>query len=262
MSAVPGRRTRLLAIADGRGAGRRPRGSALAGPLPPRPAGAGGAGRAAAGIGGDTGLERAGLDAAARPRRPVGDARQRRRRPVRRRRRSPRTAASSSSSRTSAPTRGNQVAVRDRRERTTTVLDGPDSNGPLQHPTISGDGRWIAYTRSIDGPRTRPRSSSSSGRAAARSSLPRTPAAVLLPRPAGAQRRRAGSSPSGRRARRTTEVLVLDRAAGAWEPISVDVNNRPIGARTGDAGAAGGLGRRPARRLHGRLRAASSSWRA
>jgi Tol biopolymer transport system component len=127
----------------------------------------------------------------------------------------------------------NRVAVRDRRERTTTVVDGPDSNGPLQHPTISADGRWIAYTRSIDGPD--PTEVVLVDRASRDEvAIPPLPRAYFFPD-------QPTLSADGRflavraRGTETTEILLLDRTAGAWEVVSVDVNNRPIGSRTGDA---------------------------
>lgn len=128
---------------------------------------------------------------------------------------------------------GNQVAVRDRRSDTTTVIDGPDDNGPLRHPTISGDGRWIAYTRSIDGPnptevvlveREREREVA----------LPRLPGRYFFPdQPALSFDGQVLAVRA--RGTETTEILVLDRATGEWQVVSVDVNGDPIGSRLGDA---------------------------
>lgn len=128
---------------------------------------------------------------------------------------------------------GNQVVIRDRRTDTTTVLDGPDGNGPLRHPTISGDGRWIAYTRSTDGPGPTEVVvvDREQGREVALPSLPREyffPDQPALSFDGQFVAVRA-------RGTETTEVLVLDRSSGSWEVVSVDVNGRPIGARLGDA---------------------------
>ncbi len=131
------------------------------------------------------------------------------------------------------PDKGNRLAVRDRRERTTTVIDGPDSNGPLRDPTISGDGRWIAYTRSIDGPS--PTEVVLVARATgAEVSLPDQPKGYYFPdQPALS---RDGRFLAVRmQASRGTEVLVLDRTTGRWEPVSVDVNDRPTAATSARA---------------------------
>ncbi len=233
MSAVPGRRTRVLATATAAALVAVLAGSALAGPLPPRPA----VPAAPAALPPGSVETPGSNELISTPQRDLGALSA--------------TPGSGVADLFGPPTisangrfvvflqnvgadRGNQVAVRDRRERTTTVLDGPDSNGPLQHPTISGDGRWVAYTRSIDGenPTEVVLVERTSGREV---ELPRLPREYYFPdQPALSDDgqvlavRAQGSE--------TTEVLVLDRAAGAWEVISVDVDNRPIGARTGDAG--------------------------
>jgi hypothetical protein len=129
--------------------------------------------------------------------------------------------------------RGNQVAVRDRRSDTTTVIDGPDGNGPLRHPTISGDGRWIAYTRSIDGPNPTEvvlveRETGSE------IALPDLPRGYFFPDQPALSRdgrflavRATGSE--------TEEILVLDRSTATWEVVSVDVNGRPTGSRDAES---------------------------
>lgn len=128
----------------------------------------------------------------------------------------------------------NQVAVRDRRRETTTILYGPRPNGPVRHPTISADGRFVAFTRSIDGP-TATVVALYERATGEEIEIPRLPRDYFFAdQPSLSEDgqllavRTQGSE--------TTEVLLLDREAGAWEVVSVDVNNRPIGSRTGAAG--------------------------
>lgn len=128
---------------------------------------------------------------------------------------------------------GNQVVLRDRRSETTTVIDGPNGNGPLRHPTISGDGRWVAYTRSIDGPNPTEvvlveRETGSE------IDLPDLPRGYFFPDQPALSRdgrfvavRATGSE--------TEEILVLDRSTATWEVVSVDVNGRPTGSRDAES---------------------------
>jgi len=127
----------------------------------------------------------------------------------------------------------NQVMVRDRRTRTTTALATADSNGPLRQPTISGDGRWIAYTRSIDGPEPTEvvLVDRTTGR---RVSLPDTPGRNFFPdQPALSRDGRFLAVRT--QASEGTEILVLDRSAGSWDTISVEVNGRPTGSSSARA---------------------------
>ncbi len=122
---------------------------------------------------------------------------------------------------------GNEIVVRDRRARTTTVLDESDSNGPLRHPTISANGRWIAYTRSIDGPNPT-RIVVIDRTTGARVPVPDPPGRNFFPdQPALSRDGRFLAMRT--QAANGTEVLVLDRSTAAWDTVSVDVNGRPTG---------------------------------
>jgi Tol biopolymer transport system component len=122
---------------------------------------------------------------------------------------------------------GNQVALRDRRERTTRVLGESDANGPLRQPTISGNGAWVAYVRPGD------------GSSAIVLVDTRTGERLLAPTPPGRYRfpDQPALSEDGlllairTRAVEGTEILLLDRTSGeaAWETISLDVAGRPTG---------------------------------
>lgn len=119
--------------------------------------------------------------------------------------------------------RRNQVMLRDRTAQTTTLLGTSDANGLLRHPTISADGRWVAYVKPEDGPTTVVLVEVATG------------ARTVVPQPPGRNRNpdQPALSRDGRFvAIRTvvlkgSEILLLDRASGSWETISVDVNGRP-----------------------------------
>ena len=130
----------------------------------------------------------------------------------------------------------NEVVVRDRKTGKTTVMAESDSNGPLREPTISADGQWVAFVRSMDGPQ--PTSVILVERASGSPvPLPRLPRGYYWPdQPALSGNGnvlvvRVQTSQEG------TEILLLDRTAtqGAWEPVSVDVNNEPTGSTSARA---------------------------
>ena len=119
--------------------------------------------------------------------------------------------------------RGNQVMLRDRKSRTTTVLDASDANGSLLQPTISADGRWVAYVRPGDGATTVVLVEIATGKRTVVAQPPgrnRYPDQPALSRDGQflAVRTQVGKG---------SEILVLDRTSAAWETISVDVNGRP-----------------------------------
>jgi len=119
--------------------------------------------------------------------------------------------------------RRNQVMVRDRAAGTTTLVDTSGAGALLRHPTISADGRWVAYVRPLSGTTTVVLVEVATG---ARSVLPQPP-----------DRNRNPDQPALSRdgrfvAVRTlvlkgSEILLLDRTGTTWETISVDVNGRP-----------------------------------
>ncbi len=119
--------------------------------------------------------------------------------------------------------RGNQVMLRDRKTQVTTTLDASDANGFLRQPTISADGRWVAYVRPADGATAVALMEVATGRRAVVPQLPgrnRDPDQPALSRDGRFLAVRASVL-------KGSEILVLDRTAGAWETISVDVNGRP-----------------------------------
>lgn len=119
--------------------------------------------------------------------------------------------------------RSNQLMLRDRAAGTTTLVDTSDAGAPLRHPTISADGRWLAYARPVNGPTTVILVEVATG---ARAQLPRLPGRNLSPdQPALSSDGRFLAVRSG--VLKGSEILVLDRTAGAWETVSVDVNGRP-----------------------------------
>jgi len=104
------------------------------------------------------------------------------------------------------------------------VIDASDANGLLRQPTISADGRWVAYVRPADGPTSIVLVEVATGKR------------TFMPRPPGRNRNpdqpalsRDGRFLAVRALVEGSEVLVLDRTTGAWETISVDVNGQPTG---------------------------------
>jgi Tol biopolymer transport system component len=119
--------------------------------------------------------------------------------------------------------RRNQVLLRDRAAGTTTPLDTSAAGELFRHPTLSADGRWVAYVRPLKGTTTVVLVDVATG---ARSVVPQPP-----------DRNRNPDQPTlssdGRFvAVRTlvlkgSEIMLLDRASTTWETISADVNGRP-----------------------------------
>ena len=116
---------------------------------------------------------------------------------------------------------------------TTAILYGPRPNGPVRHPTISADGRFVAFTRSIDGP-TATVVALYERASGDEVEIPRLPREYFFADQPSLSARRAVPRCAAQ-GTETTEILLLDREAGAWEVVSVDVDNRPIGSRTGAA---------------------------
>ncbi len=120
---------------------------------------------------------------------------------------------------------GNEVAVRDRRNRTTTLVDESDANGPLRHPTISPDGSLIAYVRPGDGFTEVQLYQRATG---VRSTVPTPPGRNRQPdQPALSQDGRFVAMRA--QVGQGSDVLVLDRTTGAWDTVSVDVKGQPTG---------------------------------
>ena len=138
--------------------------------------------------------------------------------------------------------RRNQVMLRDRAAGTTTLLETSEAGALFRHPTISADGRWVAYVR--------PRS----GTTAVVLMEVATGARTLVPQPPDRNRNpdQPVLSADGRFvAVRTvvlkgSEILLLDRASTSWETISADVNGRPTAL-------AGALAAQPAISWDGRF---------
>jgi len=126
--------------------------------------------------------------------------------------------------------RSNQVLLRDRSTQTTTVLDASDAGGLLRHPTISADGRWVAYVKPQGGTSTAVTATVVLVEVA-------TGTRTVVPQPPGRNRSpdQPALSQDGRFvAVRTvvlkgSEILLFDRTSTTWETISVDVNGRPTG---------------------------------
>ena len=124
--------------------------------------------------------------------------------------------------------RSNQVLLRDRTAQTTTLLDASDAGNLLRHPTISADGRWVAYVKPGGGASTAVTATVVLVEVA-------TGTRVVVPQPPG--RSRSPDQPALSRdgrfvavrtaALRGSEILLFDRTSTTWETISVDVNGRP-----------------------------------
>ncbi|MFH1475852.1 MAG: choice-of-anchor D domain-containing protein [Chloroflexota bacterium] len=127
---------------------------------------------------------------------------------------------------------GNELALRDRTTKKTTVLAEGSLAGLLDQPTISADGRWIAYVRYAV-----------AGAVAG-------PVVFLMDRQTGVPQ---PLDPPGRYRNPTqpalsgdgqfvvmrafglegTGILLYDRINGGWEEISVDIENQPVSAFSG-----------------------------
>jgi hypothetical protein len=124
--------------------------------------------------------------------------------------------------------RSNQVMLRDRTAQATTILDASGAGGLLRHPTISADGRWVAYVKPGGGASTAVTATVVLVEVA-------TGTRVVVPQPPG--RNRSPDQPALSRdgrfvavrtaALKGSEILLLDRTSTTWETISVDVNGRP-----------------------------------
>ena len=234
MAGRPGRRIRPLAVVAAASLVAALASTTLAGPLPPERRAADPPGRPPGGLGGDARAERADLHAPAQRRR---DGRQqlhlgRRhlrgadhlgRRPVRR-------LPAPGQRHGSAPRSWSGIA----RPARPSALDESDGNGPISQPTISADGRWIAYTRPIDGPNpTRIVLIDRTTRK--RVEIPNPPGRNFFPdQPALSRDGRFLAMRT--QASEGTEVLVLDRSDNTWDTVSVDVAQNPTGTTSARAG--------------------------